>query len=179
VRALSAPVLAVVAFLTCTTQAAAAADPDEITVTAGHTGDVVTIDVGVCVLANAEEAWDVLTDFEHMAEIVSNLESSRVLRRSGNSLIVSQRGRANRGPLSFSFDTVRLVDLDPQVTIHSRLLSGSLKGLDGETRLVQHGARTLITNHGEFVPDVGVPPIIGIHFIEAEARNSLAKCAMK
>ena len=39
-------------------------------------------------------AWAVLTDFDNMARIVSNLNASRVVSRQGNVLQVEQKGRA-------------------------------------------------------------------------------------
>jgi len=37
--------------------------------------------------------------------------------------------------------------------------------------VVDHGATSEIINHGEFIPNVWVPPIIGPAAIEAEARQ--------
>jgi hypothetical protein len=165
--------VALAAIAACFAAPVAAASPsaDEIAVTVGQNGDVITINARLCVPVSVQEAWEVLTDFEHMAQIVSNLESSQVLSRSGNKVVVSQRGRATRGPLSFSFDTVREVELQPYSLIRARLLSGSLKRLEGATRLSSQDAQTRIVNRGEFVADAWVPPVLGIHFIEVETRK--------
>ena len=68
-----------------------------------------------------------LTDFDHMAEIVTNLQSSKVLSRSTTTLVVAQQGRTSAGPLTFAFETVREVELKPFYEIRARLLHGSAK----------------------------------------------------
>ncbi|HWZ73534.1 MAG TPA: SRPBCC family protein [Casimicrobiaceae bacterium] len=134
-------------------------------------GELVTIDASLHVAATPEEVWGVLTDFDHMAEIVTNLRSSKVLSRSAARLVVAQEGRASVGPLSFAFNTVREIELRPFVEIRARLLRGSMRKLEGTTYLIAESTGTRIVNHGEFIPDVWIPPVIGVSFIEAETRK--------
>jgi hypothetical protein len=54
-------------------------------------GVVVTIDVTLRVSASLQAVWDVLTDFDRRAEIVTNLQSSKVTR-SATTVIVTQDG---------------------------------------------------------------------------------------
>ena len=116
-----------------------------------------------------------LTDFDHMAQIVTNLQASRVLSRSATKVIVAQEGRASFGLVSFSFDTVREVELKPFAEIHGRLVRGSMRKMEGTTRLIPESAGTRIVSHGEFIPDVWVPPVVGPSFIEAETRKQFEK----
>ena len=147
------------------------ADFQKIAVAVEVSGELVTIDASLHFAATPEEVWDVLTDFDHMAEIVTNLRSSRILSRSASALVVAQEGRASAGPLTFAFDTVREVQLKPFVEIRARLLRGSMRKLEGTTYLIAESTGTRIINHGEFIPGVWVPAIIGIGFIEAETRK--------
>ena len=112
-----------------------------------------------------------LTDYDHMAEIVSNVESSKVVRRTGNRLEVAQRSRTTLGPLHFSFDNVRAVELTPYREIRSRLINGDMEASAFTTRLVSEGTATRIFNHGQFIPNVWMPPLIGQAFLEAETRK--------
>src|SRR6266849_1482197 len=85
----------VAALLVCWSLCAAASDADlkEISVAVEVAGDLVTIDASLHIAASPKEVWEVLTDFDHMAEIVTNLQSSKVLSRSATTLVVAQQGR--------------------------------------------------------------------------------------
>jgi uncharacterized membrane protein len=144
---------------------------ERIAVAVDKVEDTVTIDVSFYAPVPVESAWEVLTDFEHMAEIVSNLEASRVSGRNGSKLIVMQRGRVSSGPLSYSFESSREVELKPYEEIHGRMISGNMKRLEGITRLTAEGEGTRIVNHGEFVPDIWIPPFVGLRLVERETRK--------
>jgi len=165
---------AVVLTLVC---APAFAQPDDrdIAVHIQQDGSRIIVDVRLPVAATALETWAVATDYEHMASFVSNLESSRILTRVGNVLTIEQKGRASRGPLSFAFQNVREIVLTPPREIRSRLVSGDLEASEFTTRVIDHGASAEIVNHGEFIPKVWVPPIIGPAVIEAETRKQFAE----
>jgi hypothetical protein len=112
-----------------------------------------------------------MTDYDNMARFITNLESSRIIGRDGNTLTVMQKGRASRGPLTFSFENVREIRLKPYAEIHSQLVSGDLEASEFTTRVVDHGASAQIINHGEFIPKIWVPPVIGPAVIETETRR--------
>ena len=48
---------------------------------------------------------------------------------------------------------------------------GSMRKMIGTTRLIPESTGTRIVSHGEFIPNVWVPPGIGPIFIEAETRK--------
>ena len=144
---------------------------NDIMITAQKSGDAVLVSVNFTVPANAEEVWKVLTDFDHIAQFVSNVQSSKVVSTYDGKCRVSQAGRAARGPLSFAFDSVQEFELKPFEEIRSRLISGSMKKLDGVTQLIPRGSETSIVYHGVSIPDVWVPPLVGTQFIEAELRD--------
>jgi hypothetical protein len=154
-----------------------AQQPDErdIGVRIQRDGARIIVDVQLPVAATALETWAVATDYDHMASFISNLESSRIIQRAGNTLTIEQKGRASRGPLSFAFQNVREIVLAPPREIRSRLVSGDLEASEFITRVIDHGASAEIVNHGEFVPKVWVPPIIGPALIEAETRKQFAE----
>ena len=168
------PRAAVVFGLVC---APALAQPDErdIAVHIQQDGARIIVDVQLPVAVTAIETWAVVTDYDHMASFVSNLESSRIIERAGNTLTIEQKGRASRGPLTFAFQNVREIILTPPREIRSRLINGDLEASEFTTRVIDHGASAEIVNHGEFIPKVWVPPIIGPALIEAETRKQFAE----
>jgi carbon monoxide dehydrogenase subunit G len=144
---------------------------NDIAISAQKSGDSVVVSVDFTVQASAEQVWNVLTDFDHIAQFVSNVRSSKIVSASDGKFQVLQAGRAERGPLSFAFDSIQEFELKPFGEIRSRLISGSMKKLDGVTQLIPHGAETNIIYHGVSIPNVWVPPLIGTQFIEAELRS--------
>lgn len=150
---------------------AAPQDGRDIVVHVQKKGEWVIVDVDFPVDATVLETWSVMTDYDHMSQFVSSLVSSRIIGREGNTLSVEQKGKASRGLLTISFDNVREIVLTPPREVHSRLVSGNLKASEFTTRVIDRGAFTQIINHGEFIPNVWVPPVIGPVLIEAETRK--------
>jgi len=143
----------------------------DVTVSVQKNGDAIVVDVNFRVAASQQEAWGVLTDFDHMSEFISNLQSSKVLGRNGNKLQVAQVGKAARGLFSFAFESVREIELTPYAAIRSRLLSGNMQKMEGVTLLNSEGGGTRVEFHGESIPSVWVPPVVGVKFIGSEVRE--------
>lgn len=143
----------------------------DIEVTAKKVSNTVVIDVSMLVAATPREAWDVLTDYDHMPQFLPNLQSSKIVSKSPTRLEVAQKGGVSHGPISITFDVVRDVQLKPYSEIISHVISGDLKKVDGTTRLVPEGDGTRVTFHSESIPNVWVPPGIGPTLIENETRD--------
>jgi hypothetical protein len=133
------------------------------------------VDVDCPVDAPLWLVWEVLTDYDHMAEFISNLEFSGVKYAEGNMLRVHQKGKASRGPLTLTFDNVREIELVPSSEIRSRLISGDMKASDFVTRIAEVAARVHIVNSGHYTPNMWVPPIIGPALIEAETQKQFGE----
>ena len=152
-------------------EALAPPDDADIAVHIAKNGQWIVVDVDLPVKATAIEAWNVMTDYDNMANFISNLESSAILSRDQNILTVAQKGKASRGPFTFAFANVRQIVLTPYTEIRSHLISGDLEASEFTTRVLDHGATAQIINHGQFIPKVWVPPVIGAALIEAETRK--------
>jgi hypothetical protein len=154
---------------------AVAQDDSDIVVRAEKSGSNIVIDAEMSVRAPVLAVWDVLTDYDHMAQFVANVNSSRITDRNGNILFVAQKSSTSFGLLKFLFDNVREVELVPHREIRSRLISGDMKDSAFTTRLVSDGGVTRVINHGEFVPTMWVPPVIGTAFLESETRRQFGE----
>lgn len=146
-------------------------DAQPIAVQVEKRGETIVVDVQATVAAESRYAWAVLTDYDHMAQFVSTLKSSAIVRRQGNSLQVEQRGEARLAFLHFSFHTIRAVELVPGQEIRSQLITGDFKSYGFTTRVTDMGDHTLITHHGEYVPNTWVPPGVGPSLIKAETEK--------
>lgn len=157
-------------------QAHAAFADDELEVQIDIDGDEVHLDISALVEAKPREVWAVMTDFEHMADFISNLKSSKVIARSSpTSFTVEQQGRAGAGPISFTLDSIRDIQMKPYEWIRSRLLSGGMKKFDGITRFSEEGGKTRVSYHSDAISGVWIPPVIGRKLIEDEAREQFTQ----
>src|ERR1700687_6295280 len=149
-----------------------AQDGSDIHVHVKKNGATIIVDVEMMVQAPALATWDVLTDYDHMAQFVANVQSSKITDRKGNTLVVAQKSGTSFGLLKFSFDNVREVELVPHSEVRSKLISGDMKASAFTTRIMSDGGGgARVFNHGEFVPTMWVPAVIGTVFLEGEPRR--------
>ena len=132
--------------------------------------DEVIVDVTCHVRATPQEAWAVMTDYDHAADFISNLDKSVILSRTDEMLVVSQKGRMGYGPFSVPIETVTEIHLTPYAKMQGRMVSGNMKKNESMTRLIPDAGGTRIVYHLESIPDVWVPPIIGRAIVEFETR---------
>ncbi len=152
-------------------------DPNQdILVQVRKDGPAVSVDVVCPVDAPWRIVWEVLTDYDHMARFLSNLEYSSVEDTAGSLLRVHQKGKVSRSGLTLTFDMVREIELVPHREIRSHLVSGDLmKASDFVTRIVVTPEGVNIVNSGRYTPNHWVPPLIGPALIEAETRRQFGE----
>ena len=159
------------AVLAAAPPAAAAGTTADIVVRASLDAGRVTIAVECPVHAPREVAWEVLTDYDGMARFVSNLDESVVRLRFGDRLQVFQKGKATRGPLTFPFESLRDIELAPQVEIRSTMVSGDTTPAAFTTRIEGTAPALRIVHSGTYTPRLWVPPLLGPVLIEMETRK--------
>lgn len=160
-----------IALLLCLVANYAKADADPaIDVDVRMQGEAVLVDVGFHVGVTPQEAWAVMTDYDHATEFISKLEKSVILSRTEHTLLVSQKGTMGFGPFSVPVETVTEVRLTPYEMMHGRMLSGNLKKNESTTRLIADAGGTRVVYHLESIPEVWVPPLIGRAIVEFETR---------
>ena len=134
-------------------------------------GETVSVDLVMPVEAAREQVWAVLTDFARMANFVVNLRESKILSSQGDVLMISQRGTASYGPMSFPFESTREIRLTPWDSIQSRMISGNMRKMTGLTQLFDDGNGTRVVYHADSTPGVWIPPLVGKTFIAHEIRE--------
>jgi len=150
-------------------------DASDIAVAIQRDGEAYGVDVDFVVEATAQQAWDVLTDYDHMADFVSNVVASRIVGRDPGKFEVEQTSRLGFGPFELTFENVRAIEFVPLKEIRSRLIRGDMKASSFTTTLRPEGTATRIVNHGRFTPDRWIPPLIGIAILESETRKQFAE----
>lgn len=78
----------------------------DIVVRVQKDGPTISVEVECPVTATRAVVLDVLTDYDNMAKFISNLEQSVVRIHTGNRLMMYQKGKASRGPLTFPFENI-------------------------------------------------------------------------
>jgi len=167
---LAAPLLAVLPGCAWSSDAS-----HDIVVRVQKDGASIVVDVDCPVDAPGLVAWEVLTDYDHMAQFLSNLDSSGVTAGADSLLRIHQKGSVGRGPLTFTFENIRDIELVPHRAIRSRSVSGDPKASDFTTRIVEVADGLRIINSGRYTPGVWIPPLIGPAVIEAEIRKQFSE----
>ena len=158
------------------TGTAPAAVPD-VQVKVDRNGDAFVIDATTDVAVTQRQAWDVLTDLDHMVGVIGNLTSNRILQRNGNTLCVAQEGTAKFGIFSYSFVSEREIRLEPIKRIVSRQPTGNARRFESVMELSRHGQQTHLHYHAELVPDSGIARLFGYPFVEHEIEEELLALA--
>lgn len=113
-------------------------------------------------------AWDVLTDFDHMAQWVPNVSESKVLKREDTVVTIEQHGVAKYGAVSFPYTTERKIELKPQSTINSMQTKGSLRRVVSTMLVEAEGKGTRLTYHLEIAPSLLASALLSKDFIAHE-----------
>lgn len=117
-----------------------------------HDGDAYVVNVDVFAPVKRQIAWDVLTDFPNMAKWVPNVNESLVVKPGDRQMTIEQRGTAKFGGVGFSYTSVREIVLDPQTTIRSTQVKGSMRRQESLMTLSQESDGTRLHYRLEVVP---------------------------
>ena len=130
---------------------------------------VVTVKASAEMQVDPRTVWDVISDYDHLAEFIPDMKSSRVVQRDGDTVMVEQTGEFGflffRQPVA-----VRLLVVEyPTRHILARALGGNLREMEGRYELekLPTGAVRLLYE-GRVIPDFPVPPIIGTLLMRGE-----------
>ncbi len=170
------PVVALFCLLVLFGGAAFGVEP-KVAVTVAQKDEAFIVDATIDVAVPLPTAWEVLTDFDHMASILGNLKSSKIVSRDGNTWIVRQNGVARWGLLSFSFESEREIRLEPMKRILAKSLSGTLKRMESEAKIAASDQGVHIRYHAESVPDSVLARMFGASFVRHEVQEQFLEMA--
>ena len=121
---------ALLAMLVLVGSASAAADSPIRSIEVAYDGETYVVNAVMFAPVGQAVAWEVLTDFDHVAQWVPNVAESKVLKREDASVTVQQRGVARVGAVSFPYVTERRIELKPPNAIRTVQLKGSLRRVE-------------------------------------------------
>ena len=146
----------------CPVSAAAA---DEIEARIERQGEYIMVNASVLMQVEARIAWEVLSDYDHLAQFIPDMKSSRVVSRDGNRVLVEQKGEFGfffyRQPVDVMLEVVE----EPRRRIDARRISGSILELETRYELEVSDAGVKLDYVGRFIPEFSVPPLFGLPMV--------------
>jgi len=140
-------------------------------VEARRDGDALVVHAVAELHAPRSLTWAVLTDYDHYAEFVPELNSSRIISRSAEHVVVEQRGTAQLMLYRLQLE-IRLVCTEELFTeVRCRATAGSFRQLEGEYRLLRASNGIRLTYRGRLVPNFSLPPIFGMFMLRASLER--------
>ncbi len=147
--------------LPCLLVLVANAQAAEVAVRVTRDGDVFQVNASAQFDGTIARTWQVLTDYGRLPEFVPGLQSSRVISRDGNRIVVEQKGETQVLFLSFPMDVRLDVTEQPYERVESRAVSGTFREMRNAYSLEAGQGRVMLRYAGHMVPDFFVPPLIG------------------
>jgi carbon monoxide dehydrogenase subunit G len=166
-------VLAICAYLSSALPSRAFASEPEIAVGVRESGETFIVEATIELPIPRSTAWEVLTDFDHMAAFLNNLTLSRVVRRDDQIVVVQQKGITKYGPFSFSYESEKEIRLEPMTRISAKQLSGTVKRLDTDVRLAETQRGTHLEYRAEIMPNSVLARIFGASSVRDEVVAQL------
>jgi hypothetical protein len=149
----------------------AASAPSDIDVKVQMVGDEVRAQVSLFVRASRQHVWEVLTDYERAPQFTPDLEVSKVLSRSGDTLRVFQKSRVRWGPFAVPIETVRDIRLSAPERTEARLVRGSMKSYDSVTELIPEAGGTRLIFRSQAVPGSALAQFAGESLVRRETEE--------
>ena len=142
---------------------AAAADAIEARIE--RQGEYISVSASVLMQVDARIAWEVLSDYDHLAQFIPDMKSSRVVSRDGNRVRVEQKGEFGFFFYRQPVDVVLEVVEQPLRRIDARRISGNIRDLQTRYELEASDAGVKLDYVGRFIPEFSVPPLFGMPLV--------------
>lgn len=125
--------------------------------------------------AGLSRAWDVMSDYDRLAEFVPDLVSSRVLSRTGPVAIVEQVSRVGVMLMSYVVRMQIRIEERPMSALDVSLVSGDMRryAVRWELESARQGGidGTLLRLSGELEPRFFIPAMVGQPMVQANVRQ--------
>ncbi len=128
-------------------------------------GEYITVNASVRMQVDARAAWEVLTDYDHLAQFIPDMKSSRVVSRSGDRVLVEQKGEFGFFFYSQPVDVMLEVLEQAPHRIDARRIAGNIRELETRYELQTSDAGLRFDYTGRFIPAFSLPPLIGMPIV--------------
>ena len=112
--------------------------------------------------ADGATIWSTLSDYDHLAQFIPGMSSSRTVSRTGAEAVVEQKGSAGLGLLRQRFTVLLAVREEMNQSITASGIGGDFRCFESRYEIVPLGShRARIVYRAILVPGMPVPPIVG------------------
>jgi ribosome-associated toxin RatA of RatAB toxin-antitoxin module len=135
----------------------------DVAVEAKRHGNALAITAHATLRAPLALIWHTLTDYDHLAQFIPGMNSSRVIERRGNTAIVEQTGEASFWFFHYPIAVTVQSDEHYPAAIGVRVLTGNLRQLAGGYRIeavVGRSEEFVVQWRGIIEPDIFLPLFI-------------------
>lgn len=134
------------------------------------------VDATGTVAAALPKVWRILTGYERMSEFVPDMESCKVLSRTGNEVIIEQFGVARFLFMSKTIHLIVRAVEQPMSSIDISLISGDMKHYESHWELVPvpETGGTKVIYKGRMMPNFYVPGILGAKMIRGDIERMMS-----
>lgn len=105
--------------------------------------------------------WEVLTDYDRLAEFVPDLIESRLVSAPGEPRLLAQRGRTRVGVFSAEVAVTLRVDEYPIERVEFAAVKGNVREMRGSWRIVPLGDGAKVVYTVTLVPAFWMPASVG------------------
>lgn len=135
-------------------------------------GDTLYVEAQADVAATSALTFATLADYDHLAEFIPGLASSRTVSREGLKAVVEQRGQAAFGPFEQRFTVTLSVEEDQDATIRASLAGGDFRRFDAVYEIQStDAATTRVVYRAELEPTAAIPPLFGLRIMRGVIRS--------
>ena len=128
----------------------------------------------VDVPADLPAAWQVLTDYNSLADFVPDMQTSRIVSKPGEPVQVYQRGKKSWLLVDMPLELVFRMDETPSSRIRFSLVAGNIGDMYGEWRLSTFGRGVRIKYVAHMKPGLFSPRVPGDSLlIESDIENMM------
>jgi ribosome-associated toxin RatA of RatAB toxin-antitoxin module len=113
------------------------------------------------IAADAEVAWQVISDYNRLADFVPDLRISRIISAPGEPLLVEQAGEAGFLVFKFSINVVLEINEVALQRLGFRAIRGNMRSMRGEWLIEKTVSGIELSYFAELEPSFWVPPFIG------------------
>ena len=128
-------------------------------------GEYITVNASALMQVDARIAWEVLSDYDNLAQFIPDMKSSRVVSRDGGRVRVEQKGEFGfffyRQPVDVTLEVLE----QPPHRIDARRIAGNIRELETRYELGTSDAGVRFGYSGRFIPAFSLPPLIGMPIV--------------
>lgn len=136
--------------------------------------DAYLVRVESAIAADTAVAWQVLSDYNRLADFVPDMRVSRVVSAPGEALRIEQQGEAGFLLFKFAIDVELAIAETPPQRLAFRATRGNMRRMQGEWRIEPAAHGILLLYEAELAPAFWVPPVIGPLVLRRDIASQIA-----